>query len=75
MNNLQKEVKKYALENGTTVDAMAKAAGMNRATLYVKLSGKTEFKVSEAVKMAEIMGIDLERFCNMALSADCISNG
>ena len=48
--------------SGMTMTAIAQRLGMSRATLYKKLDGKTEFKVSEIVSLCKVLHLsDKER--------------
>lgn len=58
--DIQSTVRIFAIENGVTVESIAKATGMCTTSLFNKLSGRTEFKFSEAARLAEVLGIDLD---------------
>lgn len=40
--------------------ALAAHLGLSEQALYNKMSGKTEFKNSEIVKLAEVLGLSME---------------
>lgn len=42
-------------ESGMKMNAIASKMGITRAALYLKLNGATEFKISEVLKLAEIL--------------------
>lgn len=42
-------------DSGMTMVAISKKTGILRETLYNRLSGKTEFSVSEAVSIAKVL--------------------
>ena len=49
-------------ESGMTLTAIAQRLGMTRATLYKKINGTSEFKVSEIVLLCKAMHLtDRER--------------
>lgn len=60
MTGLEMQVKKYALENGVTIQAVCDAIGVCRTSLYMKLNGDTEFRLGEAARLAEVLGISID---------------
>ena len=52
-------VNEYAARTGTTRQELADRLGMSRVSLYMRLKGSIEFSLSQAVKLAEILGCDL----------------
>lgn len=56
----QARVAAYCAVTGTTKDELARDLGMTRQTLHSKLTGETEFKLSEAVQLSKILGCDVD---------------
>lgn len=56
LGSLQKTVKKSGLKK----NHIAECLGMNPKTLWRKLSGQTEFTLSEADKLGEVLGMKPE---------------
>lgn len=56
LGSLQKAVKKSGLKKSY----IAEHLGMNPKTLWRKLSGQTEFTLSEADKLGEVLGMKPE---------------
>ena len=52
----------YVKANGMTFDAIAKKLGITRVSLWQKLNGKREFKLSEAYALADILGVSVDEF-------------
>lgn len=46
---------------------IAQEVGMHRYTLWKKLYGKTEFTISEASRLAEALGIDVDEFIKIQI--------
>ena len=44
-------------DSGMTIVAIANKSGILRETLYNRLSGKTEFKVSEIMRISQILNL------------------
>lgn len=65
MTGLQAQVRVYATEHGVTVDSIARAVGITRMSLNNKCSGKTEFRLGEAIRLSRILGIDVESLAGM----------
>lgn len=61
LDSLQKAVKKSGLKKSHIADQM----GMNPKTLWRKLSGQTEFTLSEADKLGEVLGMNQEEKRNI----------
>lgn len=50
------------VENGYTVDSLATAIGIDRATLYRKMGCLKKFTVGEAQKIREVLPLTAEEF-------------
>lgn len=67
MEAIKQLVAAYCQDNGLTSAALADALGMSRSSLYAKLRGLAPWDLEEAVKLAQILGIDLNKFADYAL--------
>ncbi len=62
MNSLNAAKLKEAIKSsGITMTMISSRIGMSRESLYNKIEKKTEFTVSEIVKLSEILGLSTER--------------
>lgn len=57
MTNLE-ELKKAIRNSGIPITIISKRAHMDRRSLYNKINGKTEFKVSEMDSLSKIIGLN-----------------
>ena len=57
---LNTRINVYLAVNETTKDALAKELGMTRQTLHNKISGVSEFKLSEAVQLSKLLDCDVD---------------
>lgn len=64
------KLKAVQIKSGITVDDIAKAMGVNVATVYRKMAGKSEFTASEMIAVKEILHIDFKSFCDIFLTAN-----
>ena len=62
MYSTEERIRDYLDRTGRTREALAGDLGMSRQTLRKKTSGKIEFKLSEAVKLAGILGCTVDDF-------------
>lgn len=53
---IDQRVSEYLRKNNETMESLAKQLGMSRVSLRKKMDGKPEFKLSEGIKLAEILG-------------------
>ena len=53
-------LKEKIKESGLKVTAIAEKTGINRVTLYNKISGKNEFTASEIVALSNLLGLTTE---------------
>lgn len=60
MNTKQLRIK--LLEKEMTVPALAQAIGISQATMYVKMSGKSDFTYPEVMKIKKVLNLDVEEF-------------
>ena len=56
------KLKGKMVENGFTVDSLAKAIGMDRSTLYRKMECLKKVTVGEAQKIREVLSLTVEEF-------------
>ena len=62
LNMKLEQLKTRIADSGMTLTAVARLTGMSRMTLYNKLDGKHEFKVSEIISLCEALHLsDKER--------------
>lgn len=61
LDSLRKEIKKSGLKKSHIADQI----GIGPKTLWRKLSGKTEFTLSEADKLGEVLGMNQEEKRNI----------
>ena len=57
MTNLE-ELKKAIRNSGIPITTISKRTRMDRRSLYNKINGKTEFKVSEMDSLSKVIGLD-----------------
>lgn len=50
----------YVTKNNTTFEAVAKKVGISRVNLHQKLTGKREFRLTEAFKLADMLGTSVD---------------
>lgn len=62
MNN----IKKYRELRGMTQDELSRRVGVDRVTIANWESGKTEPKLSHALKLAEVLGTTVEKIAGIA---------
>ena len=48
-------------ESGLKLEAIANKMGINRVSLWNKIQGRTEFKVSEITSLAKILNLSAEQ--------------
>lgn len=56
MEAISKNIDNYVRDRNTTKDAVAKAIGISRSSLYDKLGGKRPWLLSEVIDLAAYMG-------------------
>ena len=56
------------IEKGFTVDTLATAIGINRATLYRKLDAIEKFTIGEALKIKAVLQLTDEEACLIFLT-------
>ena len=57
MTNLD-ELKKVIKDSGIPITIISKRTHMDRRSLYNKINGKTEFKVSEMDSLSKVIGLN-----------------
>lgn len=60
MDSIKERVGAYIERTGTTKSELADMLGMSRVTLHSKLAGQTEFRLSEAERLAQILGCSVD---------------
>lgn len=51
------EIKIAMIKKEITIDQLAKLLGISKSSLYRKMHGKTAFKMPEAKRIVEILGV------------------
>ena len=69
------KIKGKIAEIGFTRESLAEAVGMTRATLRNKLSGESDFTVSEAAAMRKALNLNDEEFLLLFFYEECPLNG
>jgi DNA-binding XRE family transcriptional regulator len=65
MISLQKFVSDYVETNNTTKEALAKEAEIGRTSFFSKVKGTSDFTLSEAHRLASIIGCTLDELYAM----------
>ena len=60
MKGIQQAFNDYVSENNTTKDVVAAKLGFSRSTFFMKLRGDSEFSLSEAHRVAQLLGCSME---------------
>lgn len=60
LDSIKERVGAYIERTGATKGEIAEQLGMTRVTLHSKLSGQTEFRLSEAERLANILGCTVD---------------
>ena len=60
MESIRERVGAYLERTGETKSELANKLGMSRVSLHSKLIGHTEFRLSEAERLAEILGCSVD---------------
>lgn len=60
MDSIRTHIDLYVEQQNTTKDAIAKAIGISRSSLYDKMSGKRPWMLSEVIDLAAFMGCSVE---------------
>jgi DNA-binding XRE family transcriptional regulator len=60
LESIKERVGAYIERTGTTKSELAQKLGMSRVTLHSKLTGQTEFRLSEAERLAQILGCSVD---------------
>lgn len=60
MDSIRERVGAFTERTGTTKQELAEKLGMSRVTLHNKLMGNSEFSLSEAQKLAGILGCTVD---------------
>ena len=60
MDSIRERVGAFIERTGMTKAELASQLGMSRVSLHSKLSGQTEFRLSEAERLAEILGCSVD---------------
>ncbi len=67
---LEKALEHYKVDSGKTSNDIAEALGVTRATLWSKVHGYTPINIKQAKTLADMLGITLEDFYDLAPVAD-----
>lgn len=59
------KLKSRVIESGITVKEIAGEIGVNPATIYRKINGKSQFTADEMIKIKKMLHIDTVSFCNI----------
>lgn len=60
MDEIRQNINDYVDGHNTTKDALAKAIGISRSSLYDKMSGKRPWMLEEVIKLADFMGCTVQ---------------
>lgn len=60
MDSIKERVGAYLERTGTTKAELAQSLGMSRVTLHSKLVGQSEFRLSEAEQLANVLGCSVD---------------
>ena len=60
MESIKERVGAYLMREGETLSSLAEDLGMSRTTLRHKLDGRVEFKLSEADRLAKVLGCTVD---------------
>lgn len=60
MANLKK-LRETIEDSGMTIVAIARKSGVERATLYNKINGKSDFKISEVMSLTKVLQLSEEQ--------------
>lgn len=60
MEGIKQHINDYVDEHDTTREALAKAIGISRSSLYDKMSGKRPWMLEEVIKLADFMGCTVQ---------------
>ena len=60
LDSIKERVGAYIERTGTTKGELASQLGMSRVSLRSKLTGQTEFRLSEAERLANILGCSVD---------------
>ncbi len=68
VNNINAWVDDYCQRNNVKKEAVAESIGMSRSTFYVKLSGKTDFSIFDAVEMSKLFNCSVSELLDVTPS-------
>lgn len=63
VSNIKEWLTAYKAKTGKTNEDIAQAICMTRRSLEARLSGASEFNLSEAVALAKLVGVPLSTLC------------
>lgn len=64
------KLKARVVESGISVNEIAEEIGVNPATIYRKINGKSQFTADEMLKIKKILHIDTVSFCNIFFGSE-----
>ena len=60
MDAIKERVGAYLARTGVSRESLAESIGMSRNSFYQKLIGESEFKLSEAFALADVLGCTVD---------------
>ena len=60
MDAIKERVGAYLARTGVSRESLAESIGMSRNSFYQKLIGESEFKLSEAFALADVLGCSVD---------------
>ena len=60
MEGIKQHINDYVDDHDTTREALAKAIGISRSSLYDKMSGKRPWMLDEVIRLADYMGCTVQ---------------
>lgn len=65
LSEIDQRIAYYMFKNKLTVEKMAERMGMTANTLRSKRSGKTDWTLSEMMKLSEMLGVTLDKLAGL----------
>lgn len=60
MDAVKENINRFVVDHSTTKDALAKAIGISRSSLYDKMNGRRPWMLVEIIDLAEFMGCTVQ---------------
>lgn len=67
MNELKDLVCEFVKADGITREELAQRLGIGRSALYAKLDGLAPWRLDEAVRLANMLGMPIDELAEMAI--------